>query len=148
MIHLFALFIGVHLCTSVANATSIDHSVFDAILKDVVADERVDYAKVKSKHAPQLQQYLDSLAAVDVPALPRDEQLAYYINLYNATMLNAVTDRDPAAFKPSDNDFAVFKEPIVRLKGKTVSLNDLENEIIRKQFNDPRIHAELNCAAL
>jgi hypothetical protein len=144
---LAVLLIGLHLCSSVAHA-SVDHSAFDAIAKDVVADERVDYQKVKAQHAAHLQQYLDAMATVDVTALPKDEHLAYYINLYNATMMKAVVDRNHATFKPSDNDFAVFKEPLVRLKGETVSLNDLENEIIRKQFNDPRVHAALNCAAV
>jgi hypothetical protein len=63
-------------------------------------------------------------------------------------MIKAVIDRDPARFKPSDNDFAVFQDKLVRTEGKTMSLNELENDVIRKQFNDPRIHAALVCAAL
>lgn len=144
---LFA-FLGVFGVLSGTSAAGVDHSKFDAILKDVVANERVDYAKVKSDHADHLSQYLDALAEVDLARLSRDEQLAYYINLYNATMIQAVIDRDPSTFKPSDNDFAVFKEPLVRLQGRQVSLNDLENEIIRKEFADARIHAALNCAAV
>lgn len=130
-------------------SAAVDHAPFDAILKDVVQDERVDYAKVKSDHAAALEKYLDALAAADPAGMSRDEQLAYYINLYNATMIKAVVDRGgAAAFKPSDGDYAVFKDKIVRLREGTISLNDLENDIVRKRFNDARIHAALNCAAL
>jgi hypothetical protein len=87
-------------------------------------------------------------AEADPSTAPRDDQLAFYINVYNATMIQAVIDRNPATFKPSDNDFGVFKEKLVRLREGTFSLNGLENDIIRKRFNDPRIHAALVCAAV
>jgi hypothetical protein len=83
-----------------------------------------------------------------VEKLPRDEQLAHYINLYNATMLHAVAGRMRDGYTVAERDFAIFKEPLVRLAGgKTVSLDHLEHEIIRKQFKDPRIHVALVCAA-
>jgi hypothetical protein len=146
MFLLTVLFIGVHLCSSVANAA--DHSKLDEILKSCVADERVDYATIKAQYLPQLNQYLAMTAEANPSAAGRDEQLAFYINVYNATMIKAVIDRDPAKFKPSDNDFGVFKEKLVRLREGSFSLNELENDIIRKRFNDPRIHAALVCAAV
>jgi hypothetical protein len=108
----------------------------------------VNYALIRDQYAAPLSAYLEMLAEAKPSTASRDEQLAYYINLYNATMIKAVVDRDPSRFKPSDNDFAVFKDKLVRTEGRTISLNDLENEVIRKQFNDPRIHAALNCAAV
>lgn len=131
-----------------ASLAAVDHAPFDAILKDVVQDERVDYAKVKANHTEALGQYLDALAAVDATALSREEQLAFYINLYNATMMKAVVDRGGPAFKPPEGDFAVFKDKLVRTRDGTFSLNELENDIIRKRFDDARIHAALNCAAV
>ncbi|HRK31668.1 MAG TPA: DUF547 domain-containing protein [Tepidisphaeraceae bacterium] len=125
-----------------------DHSTFDGILQAVVRDERVDYEKVKSDHLPVLNAYLDHLARGKPAETTRDELLAFYINLYNATMIKAVVDRGGSAFRPSDNDFAVFKEPLVRIDGKLLSLNALENDVIRKEFSDPRIHAALVCAAV
>jgi hypothetical protein len=127
---------------------SADHSKLDEILKNCVAEERVDYARIKSQYLPQLNQYLEMTAEANPSAAGRDEQLAFYINVYNATMIKAVIDRDHAKFRPSDNDFAVFKEKLVKLREGEFSLNELENDIIRKRFNDPRIHAALVCAAV
>lgn len=131
-----------------AETGPLNHKPFDDILRDTVVAERVDYLKLQQKHAASLENYLNMLASKDLTQLPRDEQLAAYINLYNATMIKAVLDRDPKTFKPSGNDFSVFKERLVRLSGQTISLNDLENDIVRKQFKDPRIHAALVCGAL
>lgn len=142
----FGCLICVHLCSSVVAAG--DHSALDEILRNCVAEERVDYARIKSEYLPQLNQYLAMTAEANPSAAGRDEQLAFYINVYNATMIKAVIDRDPSKFKPSDNDFAVFKEKLVQLREGTFSLNELENGIIRKRFNDPRIHAALVCAAV
>ena len=127
---------------------AVDHSTFDTILSRRVADGLVDYAALRQHDGKELNAYLDRLAAVDVEALPRDERLAYYLNLYNATMIRAVLDRLRAGYTPAENDYAVFKEKLVRLPGgRATSLNDLEHEIIRKQFKDPRIHVALVCAA-
>ncbi|MDW8263555.1 MAG: DUF547 domain-containing protein [Phycisphaerales bacterium] len=131
-----------------AGAPGSDHTQFDAILREVVRGERVDYQKIKSDHLPALRSYLAMLAEARPSDASRAEQLAFYINLYNATMIQAVIDRDPTKFKPSDNDFAVFKEKLVRAEGRTLSLNELENDVIRPRFNDPRVHAALVCAAV
>ena len=129
-------------------AVVVPHDAFDAILRERVTDGLVDYAAIKQHDAAKLAGYLDSLANVEVEKLSRDEQLAYYINLYNATMIRAVVDRLRDGYSPAENDYGVFKEKLIRLAGgKTTSLNDLEHEIIRKQFKDPRIHVALVCGA-
>ena len=77
-------------CATVAAAASVDHSVFDKILRENVRNERVDYVGIKANWMQTLGGYLDLLAMVDVNKLPRDEQLAFYLNLYNATMIKAL----------------------------------------------------------
>jgi hypothetical protein len=142
------LCVSVSLChTSSARADTVDHSAFDAILKATVKDQRVDYNAVKKAHLPALNAYLDTLAKVDPSKLDRNEQLAYDINLYNATMIRAITDRLRPGYSPSEKDYGIFKEPLVRTGGKTISLNDLENNVIRPTFKDPRIHVALVCGA-
>lgn len=126
---------------------SIDHSAFDAILKAHVRHERIDYLMLRKQHDTALSDYLDQLAAIDVDELARDEQLALYINLYNATMIRAVLDRFEADYSPEENKFAVFEDRIVRQGGKQYSLNHLENKIIRPKFKEPRIHVALVCGA-
>jgi len=127
---------------------SLDHALFDEILRATVRGDRVDYDLMRSSHASDLRVYLDQLAAVDDRALDWDEErLAFYINLYNATMFQAVLDRSSAGWTPAADSFAVFDDKIVRLKGREVSLNHLENEIVRKEFTEPRIHVALVCGA-
>jgi hypothetical protein len=127
---------------------AVEHAALDSLLGATVQDERVDYGAILGVHFAQLAGYLDGMARVDVSQLSRSEQLAFYINVYNATMISAVAPDWKEGFSPTDDDFAVFDEPHVRLKSGNVSLNHLEHEIIRKTFNDPRIHAALVCAAL
>jgi len=128
---------------------AFDHTPFDRILADVVRDERVDYAALRKSHRPELQAYLDRLAAFDPAVVPNDDRLALYLNLYNASMLATAVarlDKDPK-WTPAANDWGVFDDKTVRIGGRSISLNQLENEIIRKEFDEPRIHVALVCAA-
>lgn len=121
----------------------------DHILAAHVHGERVDYEALRKQDAGALRQLLDQLAAVDVAKLDRPARLAFYLDLYNATMLQAVLDhvaKDPK-WTPAAAEFAVFEERRVRLASGVVTLNHLENEIVRKQFADPRIHVALVCGA-
>ncbi len=124
-----------------------DHSAFDKILRDNVRDEMIDYDNIRRQHLDQLGGYLEQLAETDVKALPRRVQLAFYINLYNATVIHAVAARFEEGYSVAKGDFALFTEPLVRLKDKSISLNDLEHKIIRPTFKDPRVHVALVCGA-
>lgn len=130
----------------VPESTSI-HAPFDAMLKRHVRNERIDYLVIRRDDHEALDTYLDTLAGLDVDAMTEDAQLAYYINLYNAAMIRVIVHRLVDEYSVSENDYGVFDEPLVRLKTKTISLNQLEHEIIRPEFNDPRIHAALVCGA-
>ncbi|HLL89764.1 MAG TPA: DUF547 domain-containing protein [Tepidisphaeraceae bacterium] len=123
------------------------HAAWDNVLRAVVRGEGVDYMAVRRDHLPALDAYLDELATKRVDDLPRDAQLAYYLNLYNATMVRTVADRYRPGFSPAEGDYKVFKEPLVRTGGRTISLDDLEHKVIRPTFKDPRVHVALVCAA-
>ncbi len=139
------------LFTASLNAAAAPDSateLFGALLEKNVGTGTVDYVNIEKNHKIELRTILDAYAQVDPASLGEKPRLAYYINLYNATMIQAVVDRyNNGDFKPSDDDFKVFKDPIVRTKAGPTSLNVLENGLIRKQFGDPRIHAALVCAA-
>ena len=125
-----------------------DHARLDAILAAVVRDESVDY-DLLSRQRLELFNYLAAMAHVDPAQLAPDDRLAYYINLYNAWVLFEVVqrrDKNPA-WRADADDFAVFKEPVVTIGERKLSLNDLEHTIIRPEFKDPRVHAALVCAA-
>lgn len=125
------------------------HGAFDAILAATVRDGLVDYESLATKHRVALTAYLDGLASMDMSRLRFDERFAAYINLYNATMLEAVLEHraEDAKWTPAKNDFAVFKEARVRMRSKRISLNALENDIMRAQILDWRLHVALVCAA-
>lgn len=126
-----------------------DHSKLDAVLSDVVKGESVDYDLLGTRHRLELFNYLAKMAEIEPMTLPREERLAYYINVYNAYVLHEVVGRranDPA-WRADANAFALFDDPVVTIRGRRLSLNDLEHRIIRPSFNDPRVHAALVCAA-
>jgi hypothetical protein len=125
-----------------------EHDAFDRILKQYVHDGLVAYVSLRDNALPQLNAYLNSMADLDIASLDRDAQLAAYINIYNATMLKAVCDRYVPGYSPAEGDFKIFKEKLVRLKTGVISLNDLENSVIRPTFKDPRIHVALVCGAV
>ena len=145
------LILAVCLCSMIlvhhSSFAAVDHSAFDAILKANVRNERVDYNNIKAKRLPELDAYLKMLSEADVASLSREEQLAYYINLYNATMIREVIGRYTPGWTPAAQEFKVFKDPTVKLKSRVVSLDHLEHQIIRPTFKDPRIHVALVCAA-
>lgn len=128
--------------------SSVDHSDFDTILKATVRDGRVDYLLIRKSYWPLLTGYLDRMGDVDWKQLSRDEQLALFCNLYNATMIRTIVERYHAAYSPAENNKQIFRDSLVRVKGRTITLNELEHQLIRAGFNEPRIHAALVCAGL
>lgn len=123
------------------------HDAFDRILAATVRDERVDYLAIRKDHWRELTGYRQLLARTDPASLSRDARLAYWINLYNATMIAAVVERFAVGYSPQADSFGVFKEPLGKAGGKVVSLDEIENRIVRPEFEEPRIHAALVCAA-
>jgi Protein of unknown function, DUF547 len=110
------------------------------------------YGALKAREAATLAEIRRRLATVDVASLSRPDQLAYWINLYNVSVVSIVVDRYPvASIRDLSTDpivrLNVFKKPTVQVKGGALSLNDVENAKIREGFKDPRIHFAINCAA-
>ncbi len=82
----------------------------------------------------------------------RDDRLAYYINAYNAQVFAGVLDRGPEKVSVWKggliSGYRFFVKRKIELGGRTMSLKHLEDNVIRAQFQDPRIHAALNCASI
>lgn len=137
--------------------TVVDHGSWDAFLiKYVKTDDRginrVAYADVSAADKMALRAYLAQLQSIDPAAYRRDEQLAYWVNLYNAQTVSVVLDHYPVAsirkikFKRFSN--GPWGEPLMMVKGRELSLDDIESGIVRPIWNDPLIHYGFNCAAL
>ena len=139
-----ALFTGACL-VSVAAANALDHAPLDALLKRHVRAGRVDYAAL-AKRVAVLDQYLEGVAAQDASVLPGNAALAFYLNAYNALVLRQVLARWPAVKRVVDEP-GFFDKQTHRVAGRTLTLNALENDVIRPRFREPRIHFALVCAA-
>ena len=97
--------------------------------------------------------YINRLQAVQVTSLNQDEQLAFWINLYNAQTIRVILDNYPVdsirSIKTNAFDFkGPWNDASLTVEGETLTLDNIENRIVRPIFNDPRIHYALNCAAI
>jgi hypothetical protein len=128
--------------------SGVSHVAFDQLLKTHVSSTgAVDYAGFKSD-ASKLNAYIASLS--DNPATDswsRDEQLAYWINVYNAYTIKLILDNYPVKSIKDINGGKPWDKSWIKIGGKTYSLNNIENDLIRPTFNEPRIHFAVNCAA-
>jgi hypothetical protein len=132
------------------------HAIFTQILnKHVNRDGNVDY-KGLQKDSLELQQYLDLLTQnpPDENCWTKEEQLAYWINLYNSYTIKLVIDHYP--IKSIKDIGSVIQIPfvnspwdirLIEIEGKKYDLNNIEHDILRKKFDEPRIHFAINCAS-
>ena len=131
------------------------HAAWTGLLRRYVSAGAVDYGSWKSGGAADLDRYLKGLHGVcrsQHDGWTRDQKLAYWINLYNATTIDLVLDAHPtpSIMEIGGSRGAVFKLkviPLRALRGESLSLDDVENAVIRPQFREPRVHFALVCAA-
>lgn len=136
-----------------AAAQSFDHTAFDALLRAHVVDGMVDYDAFA--RAPGLPRYLASLAAFDPATLPREEQLAFWINAYNAYTIQLINKHgERESIRNINKSFGFVKaygpwtEKLAIVNGKPLGLDEIEQDIIRPTYKEPRIHFALVCAAM
>ncbi|MCB1120698.1 MAG: DUF547 domain-containing protein [Verrucomicrobiae bacterium] len=140
---------GFLLAVNCLKAGNFDHSLFDQLLHTYVKEGLVDYAGL-GKDA-RLKQYLDQLAEMETADLEnQDAGMALWINAYNAYTLKLIIDHYPLKSildikKPGFE--TPWKIPLARIGGTDYSLDQIENEILRVRWSDPRIHYGLVCAA-
>ncbi len=126
-----------------------NHQLLNDILGDYVSsDGIVDYAGIKSDVA-RLDAYIAELQQHSPDGeWSKDESLAYWINAYNAFTLKLISDNYPLNSITDLHGGKPWDHKWINIGGKTLSLNQIENEIIRPTYNEPRIHFAVNCAAL
>ena len=129
-----------------------DHSKFDQVLKNYVDDQgRIDYNGIATD-AP-FRAYMEALQTARTDSMSRNEQLAFWINAYNAVTIDKVIKWKPEksvreTFVPgvwTGTKFFTTREHTVA--GKSLSPDDIEHEILRKHFKEPRIHFAIVCAS-
>ena len=146
------LLYGLLVTSARASEFNHSHKLYANGLKQYVKGGLVDYSELKS-NPNELRSYLDQTATVseaDFNSWTQERRLAFLINLYNAGALLLIIDHYPVA---SIKDIAAdskgqWELPVVSLFGEKITLNHLEHGIIRKSYDEPRVHFALVCAAL
>jgi hypothetical protein len=135
-------------------AAPFDHAAFDALVRaHVSAEGRVDYDAFARSGA--FRSYLGRLAAASLDGQGPQDRLAFWINAYNAYTIDQVTAhgerlsirniRTSRDGRPIDGPWS---ERVVHAAGRTLTLDEVEHQVIRKEFHEPRVHFALVCAAV
>ena len=147
-----------------APITAISNDSYQALLAKYVGDRgKVDYGRWKDDAADvgALDAYLSTLTNATPDTRPElfktpTDKLSYWINLYNAVVLreiirrwplDSVTDATVNGASYVKNGKGFFYDLEVLVGGKPMNLHDIENKILRAQFNDARIHFAINCGS-
>lgn len=132
-------------------AAEISYAALDTALIRHVHDGRVDYGALARDRGP-LERFLDQARDARPDGWSREDRIAFWVNVYNARVLDGVIRR-PGLRNVLDvgktlgvPTLGFFREKAIS-GGRELSLNDIEHEILRKGFHEPRIHFVLNCAS-
>ncbi|WP_324616412.1 DUF547 domain-containing protein [Lusitaniella coriacea] len=129
---------------------SFNYDDFAGVLKTHVNEQGwVDYEGLQSNRQ-QLDKFVVAMSQVPSGTYEgwnEREKIAFLINAYNAFTLQSIIDQDP--LKKSIREIpGVWKIRKFSLAGQEKTLDNIEHQILREKFNEPRIHAALVCAAV
>ena len=125
-------------------------SIFNDLLqKNVTKDGIVDYKSLKENET-KLDNYITYLEKTSPEKTwSKNKQKAFWINAYNAYTVKLILENYPLKsimnIKRKGKD--AWNIPFAKVGNKVYTLNHIEHEILRKDFNDPRIHVGVNCAS-
>jgi len=141
--------------TSAKSETQVDNRVWNNILSTYLSrtEDNVilfDYEAVTNADKMALKTYINSLADLDPTRLNEKEAFAYWANLYNALTIDVVLDHYPvksilritSGLRPGP-----WKRKLVTVNNERLSLDNIEHDILRAHFKDPRVHYAVNCAS-
>ena len=158
----FCILIFIISCSQFTFAEEIDNSVYELILKNNVNDGMVNYNNIKENDIHLLKKYFNQLQNLDIEyfnTLNNDSKIAFWINTYNAITIYGIVKNYPVKYggliarhrfpKSSIRQIKNFWDKVfVKIMGKDITLNQIEHKILRKKFNEPRIHFALVCASI
>ncbi len=132
------------------------HQDWSAVLSRFVDERgRVNYEALARDRAvfDRYVAEVENVSPKSAPALfpTRNDELAYYINAYNALVFKGVLARGPeskSVWRGLISGYTFFVRMEIVVGGEKTNLKRLEDRVIREGFTDPRIHAALNCASV
>jgi hypothetical protein len=137
--------IGILLVNQPSHA-AIDHTLWNTLLAQYVdINGRVAYRDLQDKDAARLEHYLTTLARAQLEGLSEAEEKAFWINAYNAVIVSGILQGYTAEnILKRKRLFGWYALPI---EGKSRTPDEIEHQILRKKFHDPRIHFAIVCAS-
>ncbi len=141
------------------STTHVNHAKWSQFLQKYVETDqsglnRVKYGQVSDEDANALKAYIAELGQVPINSLNKQEQLAYWINAYNAVTIGLVLEHYPVkSIKDIDLGGGFFSsgpwsQKLFEVDGEKLSLNEIEHRVLRPIWKDPRIHYAVNCASI
>ena len=132
--------------------SQFDYSKFDSLLHKIVRGNNVNYSKLLDNQEILIT-FTNKMSEISPDSHPdefksKNEQLAYWINAYNAFILKIIMENYPVE-SIKDINFIGFTVWLNKnlIGGEKISFKSLEDDIIRERFEDPRIHFAINCAS-
>ncbi|MEP7267796.1 MAG: DUF547 domain-containing protein [Saprospiraceae bacterium] len=125
----------------------VDYTKYDQLLRSSVSSTgKVNYVWLK-KNAAQLNDLVNEINNTELLLTNPFDKKAYWINVYNVNTLQLIVDHYPLKSIMDLDGGKTWDIKRIKIGNKPYSLNQIENEILRKEFNDARIHFALNCTA-
>jgi hypothetical protein len=135
--------------SSVVADRSLNVADYAEVLKEYVdSSGRVDYENLKNNRQKldKFNAAIGSTTSATYDSWTNEEKIAFLLNAYNSLTLEAIIDNYPTE---SIRDISgVWDRKKFKVIGQEMTLNDIEHEILRKKFNEPRIHMALVCASI
>ncbi len=133
--------------TNGLRAQNPSHDTWNTLLTKYVSSTGVvNYAGIKNERT-QLESYLTSLGKGIAVSASKNEKMAFWINAYNAFTVKLIIDNYPIQSIKNLKGGKPWDSKFISIAGKSYSLNDIEHNILRKEFFDARLHFVLVCAA-
>lgn len=139
-----------------SSTETIDHAAWQGFLDRYLSrsDDEIavlDYDAVDARSDEVLDDYVEALQEVAVSELARGEQMAFWINLYNAVTVQVVLENLPLDsvldIVSRTGAQGPWTDPLLEVEGVTLTLDDIEHRVLRPGWRDSRVHYAVNCAS-
>jgi hypothetical protein len=139
------------------STATIDHELWNDFLSRYLSPNidginRFEYSAVKQIDLEPLESYIAKLSDIEIRLYNRNEQRAFWINLYNALTVREILYHYPvSSIREIRSGFFTsgpWQKVLVEVESTALKLDDIEHRILRPLWRDPRLHYAVNCAAL